>query len=97
MLLAKEKAEKEQRAIEYKAWMEERKTKLATEKLGAVRPIPTPQHVDVDIIAAKMEERRLRWIQECTPWRFVTTSTIYVKLFADSQMFFYVKVTYCNS
>lgn len=71
-LLAKEKADKEQKAKEYKLWLEERKAKLASDQSEAVKlPSTQSRTPDISAIAAKMEERRLRWMQECVPWRSV--------------------------
>ena len=78
--MVKEKAEKKKKAEEYKLWMEERKAKLAAEanrpkSAAKVRP-PHSEKIDLSKLEAKMEERRLRWIQECTPWRYGTANLI---------------------
>jgi len=36
-----------------------------------------PLGLDVSFIGSKMEERRLRWMKECVPWRFVTAALFF--------------------
>ena len=65
-----EKSERQRKQAQYKAWMEERKAaNQASSTRSAVNVKVQPATVDISHIEAKIEERRIRWIQECTPWR----------------------------
>ncbi|XP_067933062.1 leucine-rich repeat and IQ domain-containing protein 1-like [Watersipora subatra] len=71
--LVEENAEKALKINEYKNWMEERKAKVAkANQKQAPSSLKQQEPIDPRVTEAKIEERRLRWIQECTPWSQVS-------------------------
>lgn len=81
-IIAQEQAEKKLKAKQYKAWREERKaansSKLVNTTVASTTfsAVAKSESVDVSMLEAKIEERRLRWMQECLPWRLVGISLI---------------------
>lgn len=61
----------QQKIKEYKQWMEEQKANNKVKPYKSASGTKKLLVVDTFLVETKMEERRQRWIQECTPWRFV--------------------------
>ena len=65
-----ERLAKEQKIREYKQWAETVKTSnRSSGNSDSKEANISSSQVSVSQLIAKMEERRRRWMQECTPWR----------------------------